>query len=364
MFIDEVKMTLKAGDGGDGCLSFRREKYIPKGGPNGGDGGDGGDVILLSDRNVSDLVDYRYKPHAKAESGESGMGSQCHGKNGRDCLLRVPLGTQVYSEETGALVTELLQDGQRVVLLKGGRGGLGNLHFKSSTNQAPRHTIPGTPGESGVFRFEMKTIADVGLVGFPNAGKSSLINRLTNTQRKIGSYAFTTLSPKVGTVNNEETYETLTVADIPGIIEGAHQNRGLGFRFLKHIERCQLLAYVLDMAGGDGRFPWEDYEILQRELVHYDEPLVRRPAILIGNKMDLPAAKENLPEFRKRFPAARLFLISCETAEGLETFRAELFKLISSIKAAAKSSFRRDPKGEDFPMAPENLRILAGRKFP
>ncbi|MDR1456802.1 MAG: GTPase ObgE [Puniceicoccales bacterium] len=332
MFVDEVEVKLRAGDGGDGCLSFRREKYIPKGGPNGGDGGDGGNVILICDCNVGDLIDYKFKPHARAQSGGAGMGSQCHGKNGQDCILKVPAGTIVHSLETGKVITELLNHDDQVVLLKGGRGGLGNEHFKSATNQAPRQTIPGTPGEQGIFRFEMKSIAKIGLVGFPNAGKSTLTNLLTATRRKIGPYPFTTLHPKVGTINYGGERQAITIADIPGLIEGAHQNHGLGFRFLRHIERCSLLAFILDMSAEEGRSPMDDYATLRRELDCYDPKLLGRPQIIIGNKMDVNEAKNRAKEFCKNFPTASFFPISCATADG-----------ICELKAAFSSIFHKEP---------------------
>ncbi|MDR2677786.1 MAG: GTPase ObgE [Puniceicoccales bacterium] len=322
MFVDEVEVKLKAGDGGDGCLSFRREKYIPKGGPNGGDGGAGGDVILLCDCNVSDLVDYKFKPHAHAQSGEPGMGSQCHGKNGQDCVLKVPAGTIVHNLETGKAVAELLSHGNQVILLKGGKGGLGNEHFKSATNQAPRQTIPGTPGERGVFRLEMKSIAQIGLVGFPNAGKSTLTNLLTATRRKTGPYPFTTLHPKVGTINYGDGLPSLTIADIPGLVEGAHRNRGLGFRFLRHIERCSLLAFILDMGAEDGRSAVEDYRILRKELGCYDPQLLERPQLIIGNKMDMEMAEKRAGEFHKKFPNIPFFPISCTTRNGIGELKA------------------------------------------
>jgi GTP-binding protein len=325
MFVDEVTVKLKAGNGGHGCLSFRREKYIPKGGPDGGDGGEGGNVLLVCDRNVGDLIDYKFKPHAQAQSGESGMGSRCHGKNGEHCLLKVPPGTVVYDDQAHHCIGELMRDGDQLLLLKGGRGGLGNVHFKSSTNQAPRTTIPGTLGEEGTFRFEMKSIAHVGLVGFPNAGKSTLTNLLTATKRRTGSYAFTTLHPKVGIMQGNEQ---ITIADIPGIIKGAHQNRGLGFRFLRHIERCSTLAFMIDISASESRHPLDDYAILRDELGHYDADLLHKKCIIIANKMDLPSAAEHLDELRKKLSSLSIFPISCQTGEGISTLRNTLEKIV------------------------------------
>ena len=327
MFVDEVEISLRAGDGGNGCLSFRREKYIPRGGPNGGDGGDGGSVLLICDHNVGDLVDYKFTPHASAENGQPGMGSQCHGRNGIDCLLRLPEGTVVHSVESGMAVAELLRHGDRVLLLKGGKGGLGNEHFKSSTDRAPRRTIPGEKGERGKFRFEMKVIADVGLVGFPNAGKSSLTNVLAGTERPTGPYPFTTLHPKVAVVKGNER---LTIADIPGIIDGAHANRGLGFRFLRHVERCPVLLILVDMAAVDGRRPWDDFSTLRNELSRYGAGLDERPYVVCANKMDMEGAEENLAIFMEKHPAENPLQISCKNFSGLEELRLRLLQCCES----------------------------------
>ncbi|MDR2664377.1 MAG: GTPase ObgE [Puniceicoccales bacterium] len=325
MFVDEVTVFLAAGDGGHGCLSFRREKYIPKGGPDGGDGGNGGSVILLCDHNVGDLVDYKFTPHRRAGSGQSGMGSQRHGRNGADEILRVPEGTAVYGTDSEDPVAELLRDGDRILLLRGGKGGLGNEHFKTSTDRAPRRTIPGEPGESGQFRFEMKVIAQVGLVGFPNAGKSSLTNALTATERPTGTYPFTTLHPKVAVVPGENGF---TVADIPGLIGGAHAGRGLGFRFLRHVERCPILLLLIDMGAVDGRKPWEDFSELREELRLYGRGLADRPFLVAANKMDLPTAEKNLQIFRKKHPNLVPIPISCGERSGLKELCEQLSTLI------------------------------------
>ena len=253
MFIDEAKVVLKSGDGGHGCVSFRREKFIPKGGPDGGNGGKGGDVILVCDRNEGDLQAYRWQPHRRARNGAPGMGRQCAGPDGADLILPVPPGTQVLEEGTHRLVAELTEHGERVVLLAGGKGGLGNMNFKSSVNQAPRRTTPGYPGEEGTFRIVLKTIADIGLVGYPNAGKSTLTNLLTAARPKMAPYPFTTLHVNVGVIDYADRFDRIVMADIPGLIEGAHENRGLGHQFLRHVERCSLLIFIIDMAGSEKR---------------------------------------------------------------------------------------------------------------
>ena len=249
MFIDEAKVILKSGDGGHGCVSFRREKFIPKGGPDGGNGGKGGDVVFLCDRNQGDLQAYRWQPHRRAPNGTPGMGRQCAGPDGVDLILPVPPGTQILEEGTNRLVAELTEHGERVILLAGGKGGQGNMNFKSSVNQAPRRTTPGYPGEEGSFRIVLKTIADIGLVGYPNAGKSSLTNLLTAARPKMAPYPFTTLHVNVGVIEYPHVFGRIVMADIPGLIEGAHDNRGLGHQFLRHIERSALLVFIIDMAG-------------------------------------------------------------------------------------------------------------------
>lgn len=330
MFVDEVTVQLKAGDGGDGCMSFRRAKYEPNGGPNGGNGGKGGDMVLLGDENTADLTDYKFVPHARAENGENGRGSDQHGAGGKDKVLRIPLGTIVIDEETGEPIGELTEHGQRLVLLKGGRGGVGNRVFKSSVNQAPRQTTAGKKGGEGRYRLVLKTIADLGLVGFPNAGKSSLTGLITAKKPKVGHYAFTTLEPHVGVINFPEHYQRLTLADIPGLIKGAHENRGLGHRFLRHIERCRQLLFLLDMAGEDGRDPLDDFKQLLEELGHYDPTLLDKPRLVLGNKIDEPVAVENIKRFKKRFRKEKLIPISCLSEEGI----AELKELLRSELAA------------------------------
>lgn len=338
MFIDETSIKARAGDGGRGCASFRREKYEPWGGPNGGDGGKGGDVVLRGDDDQNNLVDFKFKPHWNAERGEHGMGSDCNGREGRPAVLRVPLGTIAYRLDTGEKVAEILEDGQEIVLLKGGKGGFGNTRFKSSTNRAPRQTGPGEPGEIGEFRLELKSIADVGLVGFPNAGKSSLTNLITKARPKVAAYPFTTLQPQIGVIEYPDEYERLVLADVPGLIAGASENKGLGHRFLRHIERCKLLLIILDLAGTDNRDPRDDYKQLLKELELYDKALLDKPRLVAANKMDEDAAVENLKKFKKRYPKVEIVPISCLSEEGIPKLRKELLKRVKKLRPKEKKS--------------------------
>jgi GTP-binding protein len=327
MFIDEAKVILKSGAGGHGCVSFRREKFIPKGGPDGGNGGKGGDVVLLCDRNEGDLQAYRWQPHRSARNGTPGMGRQCAGPDGEDLILRVPPGTQVVDDVTGRLLAELTEHNERVVILAGGKGGMGNMNFKSSVNQAPRRTTPGYPGESGTYRLVLKTIADIGLVGYPNAGKSTLTNAFTAARPKMAPYPFTTLHVNVGVIEYPETFGRIFMADIPGLIEGAHENRGLGHQFLRHIERCTLLVFILDMAGSENRKPWDDFRILERELALYSPILAAKPRLVVANKMDLPEAAANLAKFRDKVPVL-VAPISCYSREGFDELKATLWRFV------------------------------------
>ncbi len=325
MFIDEAEVELVAGNGGDGCVSFRREKYIPKGGPNGGDGGNGGHIILVGDENTTDLSDFRFNPKRAAENGEPGRGADQYGRNGKDYLVRLPLGTEVWDSDSGFKVAEILEHGEEIVLCKGGNGGWGNKRFKSSVNQTPRNFNPGHPGERKDVRLVLKTIAEIGLVGFPNAGKSSLIRKLTNARPKAASYPFTTLHPNVGVMEDPVTYKRIRIADIPGLIEGASDNKGLGHRFLRHIERCRLLVYLVDMAGVDDRKPWEDYRHLREELERYDPELLDKPSLVVSNKMDLEESAANLKQFEKILKLKPI-RISCDTEEGLEELIRQLWE--------------------------------------
>lgn len=341
MFVDECTVKLAAGDGGRGAVSFRREKYEPWGGPNGGDGGRGGDVILLGDVNTNNLVDYKYQPHWRGERGEHGQGADCNGREGKPCILRMPLGTVVIDLATDKPVAEVVADGQQIVLCKGGNGGWGNTHFKTSTNRAPKRSNPGHPGESGTYRLVLKSIADVGLVGFPNAGKSSLTTRITKARPKTAAYPFTTLHPQIGVIDySDEVKGTkrLLLADVPGLIEGAHEDKGLGHRFLRHIERCALLIFLIDMAATDARDPREDYKHLLRELGLYDKALLEKPRLVVANKMDVPEAAAHLKKFKTRNKSVDVLEISCLNGDGLEKLKKELLKRVTKFRAAEKKS--------------------------
>ncbi len=325
MFVDKTVIKVVAGQGGKGCCSFRREAFIPKGGPNGGDGGDGGNVILITAPGEQSLVEMYYTRHHMAQNGEPGKGKDMHGKNGKHLYLKVPIGTVATDLETGEIIADMDTVGKEVIIARGGKGGLGNARFATSTNRAPRHTEPGTPGEEKEIELELKTIADIGLVGYPNAGKSTLINALTNAKPKVAPYPFTTLHPVVGIIEYPD-FHKITLADIPGLIEGAHENRGLGHEFLRHIERTRMLVYVLDTAGVDGRDPLDDFKSLQKELELYQKGLSKRPSIVLANKCDLPESAENLEMLKKKLPKKYQVLpVSAGLGEGLEGL-PELFR--------------------------------------
>ncbi len=346
MFVDEVLVTLKAGDGGKGCVSFRREKYEPRGGPNGGDGGKGGDVLLLCVDDVGDLSAYRYNPSHQAPNGEPGRGSDQNGRGGEDYVLKVPPGTLVVSEATGKPVADLVEDGARVVLLRGGNGGWGNKRFKSSVNQAPRRANDGLPGEQGRFRLVLKTVAEVGLVGFPNAGKSSLTNIITKAHPRCAAYPFTTLYPQIGIIEYPKDFERVILADIPGLIDGASRNRGLGHRFLRHIERCRVLLIMIDMAGTDQRDPLEDYTDLLRELRLYSPDLLDKPRLVAANKMDLDGASDNLERFRRENGLSVLPL-SCISGEGIGELKQAILDAVLALRKTDPVAPGRPETGTD-----------------
>jgi GTP-binding protein len=374
MFIDRVRVHAKAGDGGNGSASFRREKFIPKGGPDGGDGGDGGDVILRADVHVDQLANLFFEPILKAKPGGKGSFRQRHGKSAPDLVVPVPVGTLVYRFPTPApfdpfaepteliegeeqpsdqprakkgladpmpedLVADLDVVGKEFIICHGGKGGRGNIHFKSSRNQAPRRFTEGTEGDEAWFLLEMRSIAFAGLVGYPNAGKSTLLRALSRATPKVGSYAFTTRHPQVGVVDLDD-YKKTTVADIPGLIEGAHENRGLGHQFLRHVMRCSYLLMVLDMAGSEGRSPLDDLKALRKELELYNPELAERPWCIVANKIDMPEAEANLKACKKKYPGVSILPICAELGEGIPELKAFLQKKVEeeSARVAAEKA--------------------------
>jgi GTP-binding protein len=379
MFVDRIKVYAHAGDGGRGAASFRREKFVPRGGPDGGDGGRGGHVILQADIHTDNLANLFYEPIIKAKSGEAGMGRQKHGKNALDKVVKVPIGTVVYRAESPAprideyaepapaapepapapvesqrpadpagevgpdvpdrtagdapsleVIADLKKDGERFVLCAGGKGGKGNVHFKSATNRAPTQYTEGVPGEFGHFLLELRTIADAALVGYPNAGKSTLLSKVSAAHPKIAPYPFTTLRPSVGVVELDD-YRRATVADIPGLIEGAHRNVGLGHDFLRHITRCRCLLFVVDIAGSEARHPIEDLQSLRREIDLYDPRLSKRPWCIIANKIDLSDYDDNLRAIEQRFTGVPVIRVSAERGEGIEEIKNQLRKWLPEL---------------------------------
>lgn len=328
-FIDRVRVYVYAGNGGDGRSSFRREKFIDKGGPDGGDGGRGGSVYLRGSKDVDSLLDLYYDPHRRAGHAGHGAGKQCTGANGKDLYVKVPCGTEVRDEESGELIGEVLEDGQDLRVARGGKGGLGNMHFATPSHRAPTECTAGEAGEEKVLVLELKVVAQVGLVGYPNAGKSTLLRALSAAQPKVAAYPFTTLHPIIGTVVYDD-YEKLRVADIPGLIDGAHKGLGLGHDFLRHIERTRFLVFVIDMAGVDGRDPSDDYLNLRKEVELYSAGLAERPFLVVANKMDLPAARERIDAFARRTGQSPL-PVSAEQGDGIPALKDELRK-----RAAAK----------------------------
>jgi GTP-binding protein len=345
MFVDHIRIFAKAGKGGNGSASFHRAKFVPKGGPDGGDGGDGGDVILEVDPHTNDLRTFFYDPKLIATDGVGGKANKKHGRNGKTIIGKVPPGTIVYRSNASSLaeatwldregdgleisqIADLTEIGTQYVLCAGGKGGRGNWHFRSATNQAPTEVEMGEDGGEGVFCLELRRIADAGLVGFPNAGKSTLLGDLSSAKPKVANYPFTTLQPIVGVVEFED-HRRCVVADIPGLIEGAHQNRGLGHEFLRHITRCKLLLFVIDMAGSEGRDPIEDLQQLRTEIKLYSEDLARQPWIVIANKMDMEGAEEHLETFRTRFPKLDIIPISALEQTGLDTLKQKLNELVA-----------------------------------
>lgn len=386
MFIDEIKIYARAGHGGKGCVAFHREAYVAKGGPSGGNGGRGGSVILQADHDLNNLIAQYYQPRLIAQDGQAGMGKGMDGHAGKDLIIKVPCGTLVWKlpgealpsggseaeEETpvlrtsvskrplirsangafaqeidlsresgdesavgesekGELVADLTQHGQQLILCKGGRGGLGNRNFATAARQTPRFAQPGEPGDEGDFLFELRIMAEVGLVGYPNAGKSTLLTAISKARPKIAPYPFTTLHPQIGIVEYED-WKRLTVCDVPGLIDGAHQNVGLGHEFLRHIQRCKILVLLLDMAGTDARAPWDDYKNLLRELGLYDPALVEKPRMVVANKMDEAVAEKNLKDFKKKIKKVPLLPISAAFDEGIEKFKKMIREAVEDVK--------------------------------
>ncbi len=327
MFVDKAIIKIKGGNGGNGCCSFRREKYVPKGGPSGGNGGRGGDIILIADEGEQSLVDYVFNRHFEAEKGENGKGKDRHGKTGKTTYLRIPPGTIVRDADSGELIVDISAPKQEFLAARGGRGGRGNKHFLSNHNKAPRQHEPGALGEERRIELELKTIADAGLVGYPNAGKSTLLTAMSDAHPKVAPYPFTTLHPVVG-VHKFDDYTRITIADIPGLIEGAHKNIGLGHEFLKHIERTRVLVYVLDTAGSEGRKPLDDFIALQNELELYLKGLSKRPCIIAANKSDLPGSAKNLKIIAKKFPGYKIIPICALKKENTDYLIEELKQLI------------------------------------
>jgi GTP-binding protein len=378
MFVDRIKVFAQAGNGGRGCVSFRREKFVPKGGPDGGDGGRGGDIILRADSHTDNLSNLFYEPIIKAKNGVHGKGKKMHGRAALAKIVKVPVGTVVYRAEAARsknddfaksvahvedlekaprsvqppsegsnmpetqiskseILFDLTKDGQEVLLARGGKGGKGNVHFKSSRNRAPIQFTEGGEGEQGHFLLELRTIADAGLVGYPNAGKSTLLGKISAAHPKVAPYPFTTLHPIVGVVDFSG-YRRATVADIPGLIEGAHRNVGLGHDFLRHITRCRFLLFVVDVAGSEGRDPIEDIQNLRREIDLYDTRLSERPWFVVANKMDLPEAAENLEMLRQRFRSTEILPVSAAKGEGIEQLQRKLAQWLSKTEEAAPAA--------------------------
>jgi len=403
MFVDEIKVYARAGHGGKGCVAFQREKYCPKGGPSGGNGGRGGDVILEADHDLNNLIGQYYQPRLLAHDGQGGLGKGMDGHAGKDLIVKIPCGTIVWKVESatpqpegvtrpkattegalpassaqrplfrtaasarafeidlssgieerapksgakpqGELVADLTQHGQRFILCKGGRGGLGNRNFATAARQAPRFAQPGEPGDEGDFLLELRIIAEVGLVGYPNAGKSTLLTAISRARPKVAPYPFTTLHPQIGIVEYKD-FQRLTVCDVPGLIDGAHRNVGLGHQFLRHIERCKILVLLLDMAGTDGRTPWDDYKHLLTELALYDGSLLDKPRLVVANKMDEAVAEANLKKFKTRVRKVPVLPMAAAFDEGTEQFKEAIRQAVAEVKTDPKTESEMSPKSE------------------
>jgi GTP-binding protein len=338
-FIDEAEVHVRAGDGGRGCVAFLREKYRPHGGPAGGDGGDGGDVVFVVDPGLTTLLDFKFQSIITAGRGEHGRGKEQYGKRGADQVVRVPAGTIVRDAETAEVIADLRAPHERCIVARGGRGGKGNMHFATPTNQAPRFTIPETPGEERRLKLELQLMADVGLVGYPNAGKSTLITKVSAARPRIADYPFTTLVPHLGVVRADDEH-SFVLADIPGLIEGAHRGLGLGDRFLRHVSRTSLLIHLIDVGGGSGRDPLADYDAINHELRAFDAALAEKPQVVVGNKLDLTEARERFSETRARFAVRGVTLwgISAATGDGVPALMRHVGQQWQAVRAAASEA--------------------------
>ena len=328
MFVDEVYVKLIAGKGGDGCTSFRREKFVAMGGPNGGNGGHGANIVFEVDKSLRTLIDLKMQKIIKGDKGVNGKGSDRNGANAEDVIIKVPEGTVVSNKNTGEVICDLITDGQREIIAHGGRGGKGNRAFATHDNPAPKMSELGAPGEEIEIKCELKMLADVGLVGFPSVGKSTLLSIISNASPKIAAYHFTTLSPNLGVVRVYD--DTFVLADLPGLVEGASSGLGLGFQFLRHTSRCKVIAHVVDMSGSEGRDPIDDYEIIINELKAYDERLLKNPSVIIASKMDLEGAKQNLETFKKKYPNEKIYPISSIYNEGIDVLIKDLNELVKT----------------------------------
>ena len=329
MFVDEVEIKVEAGKGGDGCTAFRREKYISMGGPYGGNGGHGADIIFKVDEGLHTLLDLRYQKIIKGKNGENGKGKNQHGRKADNLIVKVPLGTVVTDLDTGLVIADLSHKNQEEIIAKGGRGGRGNTAFKTQTNTAPDYSENGEEGEKKNLKVEVKMLADVGLVGLPSVGKSTIISCISASHPKIAAYHFTTLSPNLGVTKSTDG-RSFVVADLPGLIEGAHEGEGLGDKFLRHIERTKVIAHVVDMSGSEGRDPYEDFVLINKELEEYNEKLIKKPMIVIANKMDIDSAKDNLVEFKKKV-SLEIFEVSAATNKGLQAVVDRLADVLDTI---------------------------------
>lgn len=336
MFVDEVSVKLIAGKGGDGCTAFRREKYIAMGGPNGGNGGKGADIIFVADESLRTLIDLKMQKIIKGSKGNNGKGSDRNGANAENVYIKVPEGTVVSNKETGEIICDLVKNGQECIVAHGGRGGRGNKSFATHDNPAPKMSELGAPGEEVEIKCELKMLADVGLVGFPSVGKSTILSVISNATPKIAAYHFTTLSPNLGVVRVYD--DTFVMADLPGLIEGASEGLGLGFQFLRHTSRCKVIAHVLDMSRESARNPIEDYEIIKNELKKYNEKMLNKPSVIIANKMDAEGASENLKEFKKKYPNELVIPISAATNQGLDKLMITLNDIIKNVPKEEEST--------------------------